>query len=66
MRTGIAHLPLHSGKAPRWLFERMTKLAREITIIIVQEFGPDEILNALAGALLETSKEVKQLKTKKS
>lgn len=44
MRTGIANLPLHSGKAPRWLFERMTRLAREITIIIVQEFGPEEIL----------------------
>ena len=31
-RTGIANLPLHYGKAPPWLFERMVKLAREITI----------------------------------
>ncbi|MFC2013515.1 DUF763 domain-containing protein [Chloroflexota bacterium] len=31
-RTGIANLPLHYGKAPRWLFDRMVKLAREITI----------------------------------
>ncbi|TMD10986.1 MAG: DUF763 domain-containing protein, partial [Chloroflexi bacterium] len=24
MRTGTADLPLHGGRAPRWLFERMT------------------------------------------
>lgn len=47
-RTGIAQLPLHYGKAPRWLFERMTKLAREITLIIVEEFGPDEVLTRLS------------------
>ena len=39
-RTGIANLPLHYGKAPPWLFERMVKLAREITIAIVTDFGP--------------------------
>ena len=43
-RTGIANLPLHHGKAPRWLFERMVPLAREITIAIVSEFGPEEML----------------------
>ncbi len=36
-RTGIANLPLHHGRAPRWLFERMVKLAREITIAIVSD-----------------------------
>jgi len=41
--TGIANLPLHGGKAPPWLFERMVKLAREITIVIVSDFGPDEM-----------------------
>ena len=30
-RTGIANLPLHHGKALRWLFDRMVKLSREIT-----------------------------------
>jgi len=35
MRTGIANLPLHGGKAPRWLFERMVRLAREVTTIVV-------------------------------
>jgi hypothetical protein len=48
-RTGIANLPLHYGKAPRWLFERMVKLAREITIVIVSDFGPDEMLRRLSN-----------------
>ncbi|UCB43510.1 MAG: DUF763 domain-containing protein [Dehalococcoidales bacterium] len=47
-RTGIANLPLHHGRAPRWLFERMTRLAREITIAIVAEYGPDEMLRRLS------------------
>jgi len=47
-RTGIANLPLHYGKAPRWLFDRMVKLAREITIAIVVEFGPEEMLRRLS------------------
>ena len=47
-RTGIAHLPLHHGKAPRWLFERMVKLAREITIVIVSEYGPQEMLRRMS------------------
>ncbi len=48
MRTGIANLPLHGGKAPRWLFERMSKLAREITIAIVDEYGVPELLRRLS------------------
>ncbi len=47
-RTGVANLPLHGGKAPRWLFDRMTKLAREISIAIVSEFGAEEMLRRLA------------------
>jgi hypothetical protein len=47
-RTGVANLPLHYGKAPRWLFDRMVKLAREITIVIVADFGADEMLRRLA------------------
>jgi len=30
MRTGVADLPLHNGRAPRWLFARMAKLAGEM------------------------------------
>jgi hypothetical protein len=47
-RTGIANLPLHHGRAPRWLFDRMVKLAREITIAIVSEYGADEMLRRLS------------------
>jgi hypothetical protein len=47
-RTGIANLPLHHGKAPRWLFERMVKLAREITIVIVEEYGAEEMLKRMS------------------
>ena len=47
-RTGIANLPLHRGKAPAWLFSRMTELAREITIAIVSEFSPREMLLRLS------------------
>ncbi|MDD3647618.1 MAG: DUF763 domain-containing protein [Candidatus Dojkabacteria bacterium] len=48
MKTGIANLPLHWGKAPGWLFGRMEKLAREITIAIVSEYGSEEMLKRLS------------------
>jgi len=51
MKTGIAHLPLHSGKAPYWLFHRMKNLAREITTAIIYEFGPLEMLKKLYKAI---------------
>ena len=47
-RTGIANLPLHYGRVPPWLFDRMVKLAREITIAIVAEFGSEEMLRRLS------------------
>jgi len=48
VRTGVANLPLHYGKAPPWLFQRMVKLAREITIVIVSDFGSAEMLRRLS------------------
>src|SRR5919204_5968370 len=47
-RSGFAHLPLHGGKAPPYLFERMVPLAREITIFVAREFGRDEVLRRLS------------------
>lgn len=47
-KTGIANLPLHGGKTPHWLFNRMVRLAREVTQAIIEEFGPAEILNRLS------------------
>jgi hypothetical protein len=50
-RTGIASLPLHYGAAPRWLFERMVRLARQITLVLVEEYGPQEVLTRLSDPL---------------
>lgn len=47
-RTGVANLPLHYGKAPPWLFQRMVKLARAMTIAVVEDYGPDEVLQRLS------------------
>ncbi|MDQ6870479.1 MAG: DUF763 domain-containing protein [Gemmatimonadota bacterium] len=47
-RTGSATLPLHSGKAPRWLFDRMSQLAPAIAEIIVLEHGRLEFLKRLS------------------
>ena len=47
-RTGTAQLPLHGGRAPAWLFSRMVRLAREISIHIVSEYGSDEMLRRLS------------------
>ncbi|MFH1878015.1 MAG: hypothetical protein ABH883_04340 [Candidatus Omnitrophota bacterium] len=37
MKTGTASLPPRGGKAPRWLFDRMKLLAREISLVIMYE-----------------------------
>ncbi len=47
-RTGTAQLPLHGGKAPAYLFQRMGKLAREVTLVIVTEYGPLELMRKLS------------------
>ncbi|HDN79328.1 MAG TPA: DUF763 domain-containing protein [Chloroflexi bacterium] len=47
-KTGTADLPLHYGKTPRWLFRRMALLAREISIVIITEFGTAELLRRLS------------------
>src|SRR5215467_9832977 len=46
--TGIAQLPLHGGKAPVWLFQRMVRLGREIVRLIVEDHGPEEILKRIS------------------
>jgi len=47
-RTGVASLPLHYGKAPKWLVFRMQKLAREMATIIVDEYGLDMFLRKVS------------------
>ncbi len=43
--------PLHGGKAPYWLFHRMTALSREIISTIIFEFGTEELLKRLSEPL---------------
>lgn len=47
-QTGIAYLPLHGGKAPAWLFQRMVRLGREIARRIIEDHGPEELLIRLS------------------
>ena len=46
--TATALLPLHSGKAPRWLFGRMVELARCISKIVIEEYGRDGLMTRLS------------------
>ena len=48
MQRRLASLPLHTGKAPPWLFRRMTDMAGAITMAVVDAFGPNELLRRLA------------------
>jgi len=47
-RSGIADLPLHGGRVPPWLAERMTKLGSAITETIVQDYGTSAFLSRLS------------------
>lgn len=49
--TGIVDLPLHPGKAPRWLFGRMTRLAKAVGDVIAEEFGTRELVTRMADPL---------------
>jgi hypothetical protein len=48
MYRGIATFTLDYGRCPRWLFERMVKLGREMTRVIVAEYGPEEFIKRIA------------------
>ncbi|HEY4162461.1 MAG TPA: DUF763 domain-containing protein, partial [Dongiaceae bacterium] len=48
-RAGAADLPLHNGRVPRWLAERMAKLGSIITEAIVHHYGRDEFLRRMAN-----------------
>ena len=54
MRSGTAHLPLHSGRAPAWLFSRMVLLAYDKTIEVLH--------TAVNRANVDRSERVKALK----
>src|SRR5437763_4265097 len=47
-RSGIADLPLHGGRVPPWLAERMTRLGTAITEMVVHHYGSGEFLTRLS------------------
>ena len=48
MQRGIATFTLDYGTCPKWLFSKMVKLGREMTRVLVSEFGPDEFVRRIA------------------
>src|SRR5437764_14615764 len=47
-RSGHADLPLHGGRVPAWLAERMTKLGTAIAESVLYHYGPSELLTRLS------------------
>ena len=47
-RAGSADLPLHNGRVPAWLGQRMARLGAVITQAIVHHYGREEFLRRLA------------------
>ena len=48
MQKGIATFTLDTGTCPKWLFQKMVKLGREMTRVLIAEFGPDEFIRRIA------------------
>lgn len=51
MSRRYADLPLHYGRVPQWLAERMTLLGGAITEAIIVEYGKSEVLRRLSDPL---------------
>jgi hypothetical protein len=47
-RVGSADLPLHNGRVPAWLGQRMARLGAVITQAIIHHYGREEFLRRLA------------------
>ena len=47
-RAGSADLPLHNGRVPRWLGERMALLGAVIAEAVIHQYGRDELLRRLS------------------
>jgi uncharacterized protein len=47
-RSGCADLPLHGGRVPAWLGQRMSRLGALIVETIAHHYGRDEVLRRLA------------------
>jgi hypothetical protein len=47
-RSGFADLPLHGGRVPPWLAQRMTKLGTAIAENVIYNYGRAELLSRLS------------------
>src|SRR5688572_24770269 len=47
-RSGSADLPLHGGRVPAWLSQRMARLGTVMAEAIIHHYGRDELLRRLA------------------
>ncbi|MFB9984147.1 DUF763 domain-containing protein [Mesorhizobium kowhaii] len=47
-RSGSADLPLHGGRVPKWLGDRMTRLGAVMCEAIIHHYGRTELLRRLA------------------
>ena len=47
-RSGFADLPLHGGRVPPWLAQRMEKLGTAIVESIILQYGASEVLSRIA------------------
>src|SRR6476619_3693617 len=47
-RSGVADLPLHGGRVPQWLADRMSRLGTAIVESIVIRYGRSELLSRLS------------------
>ena len=48
IHRGVASFGLDGGHCPPWLFERMVKLGREMTQVLIAEYGPEEFIRRIA------------------
>ena len=47
-RSGTADLPLHGGRVPAWLADRMTRMGTAITEAIIRDYGASSFLSRLS------------------
>jgi hypothetical protein len=47
-RSGVADLPLHGGRVPDWLAQRMTRLGAAITETIIHDYGTSAFLSRMS------------------
>ena len=48
LRSGTADLPLHGGRVPAWLAERMVKLGAAISEAVIHDYGASALLSRLS------------------